>query len=239
LLWQPEVRRQVFSQGLDDIEGTYNTKLLVALIVNLKEKNMNLKTSISVCVCALLGNMSFAEPLFNGKDLSGWEIVNGGQFSVDGGLLRVNKGTGWLRSVDTFGDFKLTMEFRFVEKGANSGIFVRTARESNKDENGWPSNGYQLQALDSLEGPSPLGFMIPYGAPPFQHVSNLKALESVYQPAGFWHVYEIECVGETLSVRLNGELITLAIDVKNSEGHIGIQAEHGILDFRRIEVERF
>ena len=30
-----------------------------------------------------------------------------------------------------------------------------------------------------------------------------------------------------------------AIDIKNLEGHIGIQAEHGILEFRKIEIEEF
>ena len=60
--------------------------------------------------------------LFNGKDLKGWVIENDGQFSVEDGLLKVNKGTGWLRSDKKYSDFKMTMEFRFLEKDANSGI---------------------------------------------------------------------------------------------------------------------
>ena len=83
--------------------------------------------------------------LFNGKDLDGWVIENDGQFSVRDGVLFVNQGTGWLRSKREFGDFVLVMDFRFLEKEANSGIFVRTAATSKDDENGWPDNGYQIQ----------------------------------------------------------------------------------------------
>ena len=62
--------------------------------------------------------------LFNGTSLAGWEIVNNGQFSVEDGVLKINRGTGWLRSNATYGDFVLTMEFRFLEEGANSGIHL-------------------------------------------------------------------------------------------------------------------
>jgi len=178
-----------------------------------------------------------ARPLFNASDLSGWVIENNGQFSVEDGLLRVNRGTGWLRSEEPFGDFTLTLEFRFLEEGANSGIFVRTGATSHADEKGYPDNGYQIQCMDNLEPPTPLACMIPYGAPPFEHLSDNKALREASRPVGEWNTMEIACEGEMLSVRLNGVLVTLAIHIKNLTGHIGIQGENGLLEFRRIEIE--
>jgi len=74
-----------------------------------------------------------AKSLFNGKDLSGWVIENEGQFSVRDGLLHVNRGTGWLRSIKQFTDITLTYEVRFLEAKANSGVFVRTAPTSHTD----------------------------------------------------------------------------------------------------------
>ena len=174
--------------------------------------------------------------LFNGRNLDGWDIVNDGQFSVEDGVLTVNRGTGWLRSDATFGDFVLTMEFRFLEEGANSGIFVRTGPTSNDDENGWPNNGYQVQCMDTLTG-TPLAHLIPYGAPPFEHHSDIDALKRAYRPAGEWHTYEIKAEGENLTVHLNGVLITTATSIKRLTGHIGIQGEHGLLEFRKIEVD--
>lgn len=176
--------------------------------------------------------------LFNGENLDGWEIQNNGQFTVEDGVLKINRGTGWLRSDEQFGDFILTMEFRFLEEGANSGIFVRTGGTSNDDENGWPNNGYQVQALDTLEGEYPLGFMIPYGAPDFVAESDLEALKQVYKPAGEWHTYEITCQGETITISLNGAIITKCTGIKNLTGHVGIQGELGLLEFRRIELEQ-
>ena len=174
--------------------------------------------------------------LFNGRNLDGWDIVNDGQFSVGDGVLTVNRGTGWLRSDATFGDFVLTMEFRFLEEGANSGIFVRTGPTSNDDENGWPNNGYQVQCMDTLTG-TPLAHLIPYGAPPFEHHSDIDALKRAYKPAGEWHTYDIKAEGENLTVHLNGVLITTATSIKRLTGHIGIQGEHGLLEFRKIEVD--
>ncbi len=174
--------------------------------------------------------------LFNGKNLAGWEIQNNGRFSVKNGRLRVDRGTGWLRSVDIYADFTLKLQFRFLEANANSGIFVRTGATSKKDENGWPNNGYQVQCMDTITGKVPLATMIPYGAPPFEHESDPDALNNAYKPVGEWQSYEITAKGETLRVKLNGTLITTATSIKNLDGHIGIQAENGLLEFREIEL---
>ena len=61
---------------------------------------------------------------------------------MENGVLKVDKGVGWLGSVDTFADYTLTIEFRSLEKGSNSGIFVRPGPTSKDDECGWPDNGY-------------------------------------------------------------------------------------------------
>jgi hypothetical protein len=44
--------------------------------------------------------------------------------------------------------------------------------------------------------------------------------------------------GETLEVKLNGVIVTTATSIKNREGHIGIQGENGLLEFRKIELRR-
>lgn len=174
--------------------------------------------------------------LFNGRDLTGWVVESGGHFEVKDGRLLVNRGTGWLRSVDTFGDFTLTMEFRFLEPRANSGVFVRTGPTSHDDANGWPDNGYQIQCWDTIEGTAPLATIIPYGAPEFKHHSDLEALARAYRPTEEWQTFTIICEGETMVIKLNGALITTCTSIKNLTGHIGIQGEKGLLEFRRIEI---
>ena len=183
------------------------------------------------------GKQNGFSSLFDGKTLDGWVIENGGRFSVRDGMLYVNKGTGWLRSERQYADFVLKLEFRFLEKEANSGIFVRTAATSKQDENGWPDNGYQIQCMDTITGERPLATMIPYGAPAYKDKSDLEMLSKVYRPTGEWNSYEITCMGEELNVKLNGAVITKATDIKRPRGHIGIQAEHGQVEFRRVQLK--
>ncbi len=202
--------------------------------------NKLLITGVTVALfagCATTDGPTKSIALFNGTSLENWIIENDGQFSVEAGVLKVNRGTGWLRSSGGFANFTLVMEFRFMEAEANSGIFVRTGPTSNNDENGWPNNGYQVQCMDIITGKAPLATMIPYGAPPFEHQSDLAALAKAYKPLGEWQTYEITCAGETLEVKLNGKRITTATSIKNRQGHIGIQAEHGLLEFRKIDLK--
>jgi hypothetical protein len=203
---------------------------------------MKLCYSIWILLMGLLfsgcSDSSNVESLFDGESLDGWEIQNGGKFSVADGVITIDRGTGWLRSAKSYGDFKLTMEFRFLEANANSGIFVRTGPTSKDDDNGWPDNGYQIQCLDTLEGDNPLATMIPYGAPPFEHQSDLEALKRAYRPTGEWQRYDITCVGETMEIQLNGILVSTCTSIKNLSGHVGIQAELGLLEFRKIEIDQ-
>lgn len=199
-------------------------------------KNLIIAVFFTLFFCGCQHSRPEAISLFNGKDLSGWVIENNGKFTVENGVIKVNRGTGWLRSLDKYADFKLIIEFRFMEAKANSGIFVRTGASSKKDKNGWPDNGYQIQCLDSLKGKIPLGIMIPYGAPPFTFEYNLDAVKKVYKPVEEWQTYEITAKGESFTVKLNGTLVTTVKNVKNLDGHIGIQAEHGLLEFRKLDL---
>ena len=97
-------------------------------------------------------------------------------------------------------------------------------------------NSYQIQCMDTNEGSTQFGAMIPYGVPVFIHESDLEAIKRAYKPTGEWRLYEILCQGETVVVQLNGVTVTTASTIKNLEGHIGIQGEHGLLEFRKIEI---
>src|SRR5258706_7556009 len=77
------------------------------------------------------------EPLFNGKDLTGWEARNttgnpkakANAWKVEDGVL-MNAEQGFnLITTRKFGDFKLHIEFNIDEK-ANSGIYLRGRYEN-------------------------------------------------------------------------------------------------------------
>src|SRR4249920_3619677 len=84
--------------------------------------------------------------LFDGKDLSKWSTLPGGdaKWEVKDGAMSVAKGTGDVKTKQTFGDIQLHIEWRapseVVGEGqgrGNSGIFLQEK--------------YELQVLDSYE----------------------------------------------------------------------------------------
>src|SRR6185369_91165 len=87
--------------------------------------------------------------LFDGKDLSKWSTLTGGdaKWEVKDGVMTIAKGAGDIKSKQTFGDIQLHVEWRtpseIVGEGqgrGNSGIFLQEK--------------YELQVLDSYESPT-------------------------------------------------------------------------------------
>lgn len=69
------------------------------------------------------------EPLFNGKDLSGWNVFPDRKsvFTVnDAGELHVENGNGQLETEASFGGFVLQLEVQTQGKHLNSGVFFRS-----------------------------------------------------------------------------------------------------------------
>jgi hypothetical protein len=72
--------------------------------------------------------------------------------------------------------------------------------------------------------------------PEVQFLYDLEAVKAAYKPTGEWLRYEITVRGDRLTTKLNGKLINVVTDISTPSGHIGIQGEDGLLEFRKIEV---
>lgn len=146
-----------------------------------------------------LSKIRFGPPvrLFNGVDLTGWKLANPRQLNgwkaVNGELVNETpKKTfepfsryGNLRTVQKFGDAKLTIEFN-VPPGGNSGIYVRGAYEA------------QVTDRDSrMQGIHGVGAI-------FNRVPPSKNAGKV---GSEWQRYEITIVDRHATVVLNGELV--------------------------------
>jgi hypothetical protein len=164
-------------------------------------------------------------PLFDGKTLEGWKLVNTkDNFFVKDGILVLNKGAGWLASYRTFADFELRVRYRFVTPGTDSGIFIRAGLEGKN----WPSKGYQIQNMDNLT----LGKVVRVKG---EH--KVDVLKRVKKPTGEWQEMTIVARGKNVRVSLNGEEVASSDDLSLLDGHIGLQAEGGILEFERIDIK--
>ncbi len=127
--------------------------------------------------------------LFNGKDLTGW-IARPGSWAVEDGAL-ARKGGGDIWCEQPFGDFELSLEFKFVA-GANSGVFFRTG-----DIRDCVQTGIELQVLDSAAKTEPdkhdCGAIYDCLAP----------AKNAVKPAGEWNRLTLTCRGPRIKAVLN------------------------------------
>src|SRR5438309_763057 len=85
-----------------------------------------LALSAAACVPAMAADENF-KPLFNGKDLSGWVIVNVAPttFSArDEMIVSTGKPTGTMRTERMYENFIMEVEWRHMQPGGNAGVFI-------------------------------------------------------------------------------------------------------------------
>ncbi len=159
------------------------------------------------------------EPIFNGKDLTGWWTPgNPKAWVVDGGdLMLKNHGGNYLRTEKEFGNFSISMEYK-SKKHCNSGVGIRTPR------NGWPSgDGMELQ-IEDRPGMGKGSTMALYGnVPPLARADKSEQ----------WNRVVIKADGRMVSAWVNGELVQQCNTFHHPElkhrflkGWIGFQ-DHG------------
>ncbi len=131
-------------------------------------------------------------PLFNGKDLDGWEHVGPGTMVVEGGMLRTEGGMGLLwYTREEFGDCTIRVVYKTTSKASNSGVFVRIA-DTPKDPWYAVHHGYEVQICDGADEYHRTGA-----------VYSMSRAAPASKP-GEWNTMEITLKGKTVRVRVNG-----------------------------------
>ncbi len=140
-----------------------------------------------------------------------------------------NRGHEWLRFDRELADFVLHAEWRFLpvegETKYNSGIYVR----SSADGKIW----HQAQA--GLAGGYLFAVTPVDGA--VQRI-NLRAemKENRVKPAGEWNVYDIRCQGRTISLAVNGAVVSEFTRCEVPRGYLGLEAEGYRIEFRNLRL---
>ena len=156
-----------------------------------------MKRIAAFCLAAGLLPAADWKPLFNGKDLSGWEMVGPGRFVVEDGMLKTEGGMGLLWYTRTqFGNATIRVVFKTTGPIDNSGVFIRLP-EKPKDPWYAVHNGYEVQ--------------IDAGGDEWHCTGAIYSLSKVskrnQKPAGEWNTMDITLDGQKTIVRLNGEVI--------------------------------
>jgi hypothetical protein len=164
--------------------------------------------------------------LFNGKDMSGWHVIQGeSQWEVEDGILRNRKPGGNIITDQRFDDFKLHLEFRYAA-GGNSGVYLR--------------GRYEVQVLD---GPT---------EEPDSHLQGgiygfLTPSQIITNGVGEWNTYDITLVGRRVTVVINGTTVLSeqaipgitggALDSdEGAPGPLMLQGDHTAIEYRNIVI---
>ena len=179
---------------------------------------------------ALVAGPKF-KPIFNGKDLSGWEVPDGndeaGWYKAVDGVLKIQSGPqkkgSILWSKKKYRNFVMEFEFRMGEGRVDSGVHVRT-----KDQ-------IQIGISGSLNRDMTCSPYIPGKGYPVE-AKNIKKL---LRPKD-WNTMRIQAIGKEYTVWLQGEkVMTYKSDSAIDEGPIGIQLHGGrnmAIDYRKLKL---
>lgn len=171
------------------------------------------------------------KPIFNGKDLSGWEVPDGndeaGWYKAVEGVLKIQSGSkkkgSILWSKKKYRNFVVEFEFRMGEGRVDSGVHVRT-----KDQ-------IQIGISGSLNRDMTCSPYIPGKGYPVE-AKNIKKL---LKPKD-WNTMRIQAIGKEYTVWLQGEkVMTYKSDSAIDEGPIGIQLHGGrnmAIDYRKLKL---
>ena len=210
------------------------------------------KTLLALCLvvlCISCGADKKIE-LFNGEDLSNWntyisepDLDPESIFWVEDGVINT---TGvphaYIRTKETYSDFKLHVEWRWTAEPTNSGVLLHVQGEDLI----WPLC-IECQLMHEKAGDIVLigegsGITIR------DEVHLVEAGESRYdvrpkfeavseKPAGEWNSYDITSQGGNIEVIVNGVLQNVGTDMTLTSGNIALQSEGSPMQFRNIYLE--
>lgn len=189
--------------------------------------------------------------LFNGRDLTNFVDVNTSEDTwwVEEGLLKC---TGWpigvMRTEKQYENFILDIEWRFMEEGGNSGVFVWADGEPYEDRP-FPT-GMEVQMLDpewAVINERPKEYVHGHLFPvmglegtipdnPSEIRGRSKALENRMKNTFQWNRYILVCVDGTLKLSVNGKFVNGIRSPKRKKGYICPESEGAEIHFKKIDI---
>lgn len=170
------------------------------------------------------------QDLFNGKNLKGWEQLDGtAEFKVEDGMIVGTSTMGvpnsFLATKKIYGDFILEYEMK-MDRGLNSGVQIRS--RAHRADGSERVNGYQVECDDHDDRPwaggiyeeADRGWLYPMSYHPEVTGVNKR---------GAWNRIRVEAVGNSIRTYINGVNFANLVDEGRSEGFIALQV-HNIND---------
>lgn len=185
-----------------------------------------------------------SDPIFNGKDLSNWNLVvennavPGNQvFSTSDGIITI-KGDpfGYMYTREKYRNYTLELEYRWQGEASNSGIFLLVESPDNPFPKGVECQLMAGKAGDFvlLNGANLNEYQLPEGIaerPKFPVIEKRET--SNEKPTGEWNKVKIIVREGRITVYINNLLQNEATS-EVREGYIGLQSEGKEVQFRNL-----
>ena len=188
--------------------------------------------------------------LFNGQDLDNWNIIVDSEdgeskdlFYVEDGIMNtIGDPFGYIRTKESYSNYKLHLEWRWTEEPSNSGVLLNV----QGPELIFP-HCVEAQLMHGKAGDFVLmgkGAAITVKDSTYlvssekkRYLAIPKFEESSEKPAGDWNTYDITSKDGTLELYVNGVLQNKGTGMTLTEGNIALQSEGGPMQFRNIYLE--
>lgn len=180
--------------------------------------------------------------IFNGKDLSNWEFrfkTPGPDpatvFTARDGLIRMNPNPwGYMRTKESYSDYKLHVEWRWPQVATNSGVFIHYV----------PRDSISFKWIECQLGAGNAGdFICERGIDMDERINKSKGgvkklADSSEKEVGKWNTMEVICLGNSVEVYVNGVLQNRGTNVNVDKGAIGLQVEGKEIEFRNVYIQK-
>jgi hypothetical protein len=247
-------------RGMDPVAVMAGAKMPGGKLVLAVAKRMKPWPILSLCAgTALLSSPASAQqpqPLFNGKDLTGWHVdvpaadsnarLRNPFLVRNGVLVSLGEPRGHLISDSSYRDYRLEIEYRFSAAPGNAGVLVHASTpralygmfprsievqmESGNAGDFWCIlEDIHVPDMERRRGP-PADWGTTEGKA--RRIRNLT--DDSERPLGEWNTMVIEAVGQAIKVWVNGTLVNDGSDATADHGQIALQAEGSEVEFRRL-----
>lgn len=192
---------------------------------------------VLICVLALSGVAAYAAssasstwtPLFNGRNLDGWQSYGSEKWVADDGTILGQSTSGkygYLMTKKDYRNFEIRLKFKCTSEG-NSGLFFHSHITGMNPEHGPDIVGLQAE----IDPARHTGGIYESGGRGWVALPTPKG-EKAIKPVGQWNSMEVRVQGNHIVTHLNGvEIVNYTYTpAKFTDGQIGLQihtGEHG------------
>jgi hypothetical protein len=196
--------------------------------------------------------------LLNGTDLAGWHVdvpaadttpsVAPAFTMRDGHLIVAGEPRGHLITDASHRNYRLVVEYRFPGAPGNAGVLVHASTPRALYGMFPQSIEVQMESgnagdfwciVEDIAVPDMLrrrGPRAEWGITEGKARRIRHLIDGQEKPLGEWNRMEIDAVGRTITVRVNGTLVNRGTAATADRGRIAIQSEGAAVEIRRIDL---